>query len=46
MGFEPRTFECRPNALPTQPPTLIVERSAAKINLAARSCDKFDVHAN
>ena len=30
MGFEPRTFECRPSALPTQPPTLMVERSQNK----------------
>ena len=27
MGFEPRTFKCRPSALPTQPPTIMVERS-------------------
>ncbi len=23
MGFEPRTFECRPSGLPTQPPIII-----------------------
>ena len=30
MGFEPRTFECQPSALPTQPPNLMVERSQYK----------------
>ena len=26
----PETFECRPSALPTQPPTLMVDRSKNK----------------
>ena len=30
MGFEPRNFESRPSALPTQPPTLMVERGQNK----------------